>query len=150
MKQVVLDTNVLCLADSSDFDAIGVLVDIERHASLALDVESEILREYRSNLGNGHGLSAKWLVKIFAQAGKTWVYSHKLSAKTQTKLRQLQFDPNDWKFVGVATKTAPDSRLIVNTVDSDWAVEVLEYLERELDVRVVDCRSASRLIASEG
>jgi len=124
--------------------AISLLHQIEEHEHcVAVDFKGEISAEY-SRYIPARSLVQDWWVSMQQLAGRIYLETGDLAGQHAAQLRnRFRFHDDDVKFVGVASRTA--DRLLVSE-DSDYTVEVKEYLKEELGITVLSLEEALELV----
>lgn len=133
---IVLDTNVLLVADSQHPDVgdecltkcVELLERVKRRGVVVIDDEYRVLSEYQNKLsGTGKSLGSvflKWLLQN--QKNHKWVYPVSLNESSldwfdefPDQELQKHFDPPDRKFVAIAA-AHPDKPDIWQATDCKW------------------------------
>jgi hypothetical protein len=134
ISEWVLDTQILEIASTGEhplaLDAAALLCAIRDRHLLAIDCEGEIVHEYDPYLRPGT-LAEQWWTQM-NQRGKLRYHSHQLKQRQRRALAALRFDPSDWKFVGVACRTA--SHLLVAEEPDYWDPQVADYLVNHMHI----------------
>ena len=137
ISEWVVDTQILEIASTGEhplaLDAAALLRAIRECHLVAIDCEGEIVHEYDPHLRPGT-LAEQWWAQMNQRAKIRW-HSHRLSQARRRKLSQLGFDASDWKFVGVASRTA--SRLLVAEESDYWAPAVAHCIQNEMRISLV-------------
>jgi predicted nucleic acid-binding protein len=138
LKHWVIDTWVIvkCLDLSSPeyLDCLGFLLKTLENGIIYIDLEGEIMREYYRYI-RAKTIVSKWWEKITRETGRLAFFSNKLDNRYKDRLLcELHFDPDDIKFVGVASKT--NDKLLVSG-DSDYSREICDYLSQQLNIKVL-------------
>jgi hypothetical protein len=137
----VLDTQVLVVASSGDhlcLDAATLLRSILENHFVALDYDSEIIAEYSRRVP-ANSLAARWWTEM-NQRGRFVFHSSKLTQRNRRRLERVRFDPSDWKFVGVASRTA--SRLLVAEESDYWEPSVAQCIQNEMGISLLKVTAA--------
>jgi hypothetical protein len=121
----VLDANVVYRA-REDYEALLLLVEIQLHDTLALDMAREIDDEYSPAL-QGDSTIQGWFYRIITD-GRFERHDSTLPQDCQKRLRQLKFHDDDWKYVGVAMRTRDHVIVTEDRGDHDFCPDVCSYL----------------------
>jgi hypothetical protein len=137
-----IDTCILHHAADADPEAMHLLLEImHRSHGVAFDQEGHIEKEYRGCLERKRNrLVAKWFKVAVKKLAV--LLSGKLDERHQRALTGLKLDPDDWPFAAVSSKTA-GKKLV--SEDSDYTVEVRQYLTHQMGVAVLSAADALRL-----
>lgn len=151
MRHIAIDTNVLCNAFNEQEPTHLHVVTLVPNSKIgiALDSCSEIRTEYERNVGHARGFQ-KWLKRLQERIAIKYV-SGKLDSRHCAKLKSYGcHESTDHVFLAVARNA--DKVLI--TEDSDFGkgpkgsqaphCYVLDYIQKEVGVRVFDVEEASR------
>jgi hypothetical protein len=133
----VLDTGILEIASTGEdprcLKAAALLdATVDRHL-VALDVEGDIRKEYARHISTGTHAAVWW-----SQIGlrkRLVFHSHKLPTTHRRGLTAAQFDPSDWKFVGVALRTP--TRLLVAEDSDYWAPPAAQYIQNAMRISLL-------------
>jgi len=123
----VIDTNVLVIASTpgpSCNRAAALLDAVSRKCCLALDQEREIEREYFRNI-SAQTHAAVWF-EYMSKRQRFVFFTNRVTRRHARQLLVLSFDPSDWKFVGVATRSG--CRALVAEDGDYWQPDVWTYL----------------------
>lgn len=143
--QWVLDTWVLATAsdphNSKALDALSLLNEILHKHSVVLDIEGEILNEYKRHLYVSHQTHVKqWWTQMQLKGKYSFVTSKLNQRPKHHLLNKLSFHSDDIKFVGVASNSK--DKLLVSE-DSHYTPEVRQYVYKSLRVHVMDLSEAN-------
>ena len=138
MKHWVVDTWVIvkCLDYSccECLDCHEFLLKTLKDGIICIDFEGEINHEYYRYIRK-KTFVALWWEKVTRETGRLHFFSSGLANQHKDKLLiDLHFDPDDIKFVGVASKT--NDKLLVSG-DSDYNREICDYLYQKLNLKVL-------------
>jgi len=142
----VIDTNVLVDADNVGNDALDFMVQVKHRHQLVLDYEGEIRNEYQKQIMARkiapNGFVIKWLKYMNGRSDKIVFYSKTVRKQYAQKylINKLNFDSNDLKFVGVASRSK--DKCLVTEDCSDYDADVKDYLLSKLDITVFDTSGA--------
>jgi hypothetical protein len=141
MSRVVIDTNVLCVANGQSPQASAVcklrvaerLAEVRKHDQVCLDQSGLIFDEYlrqRLSLSGQPGVGDaffRWLFQNQANprhCRKVTVTSRNADGTEFDEFpddpRLAKFDPSDRKFVAVVRAAGKRPPSVLNAVDSDW------------------------------
>jgi hypothetical protein len=138
VKEWTVDTWVLYQAEE-DWSALTLLVLIAEHHCILFDQEGHIAREYESCLQRTGSLVLRnWLKRL--RDRKAIIFrSGKLPPIHQGALLRMKFDRSDLPFVAVASRSK--DKLLVSE-DSDYTQKVCDYLQQQLQVKVLSLSQA--------
>ena len=138
-----IDSTILYNVAGVDVDAASFLLNILQHKDhIMLDNAGKIEEEYRNCIKKTRDLGGNSYVrKIFGEfVNKLCIRCDgSLDHSHQKELRKLRFDPDDWKFVAVSSKSRT-KRLVAE--ESDYNEEVKNYLNSSLFINVISVQSA--------
>ena len=143
----VLDTCVLVAASDGSYGyacltASALLEAVAKACCLALDHEGEIRREYFKNI-RPQSHAAVWFAHM-SQRMRLAFFTNRVTRRHATNLRQLSFDPSDWKFVGVASRTG--CRVLVTEDPDYWQPPVSQYLQGQMALSLAHIPDALALV----
>lgn len=148
MKELVIDTCILGIVANQEEDAMtaaGLLEEILRNHSIAVDRQGTIINEYQNQIVRLDMLK-NWWVSMSKIHGKIRYKWNRLDNRQLDALNELGFDPDDVPFVEVAACT---SDKVIVTEDSDYYANecrVREYLRAHIGVDVLRMEEARRVI----
>lgn len=142
-KQWVVDTWVLATCNDTDcgdcVDCADFLTYLLRKGKLCLDPEGEIYSEYSVHI-EPRSFVFQWWQKMIGEDGHLCSWSSKLQEKHKDRLvKKLNFDKDDIKFVGVASRST--DKLLVSG-DSGYNPNVCQYLTDNLEITVLHPNTA--------
>ena len=137
-KEWTVDAWVLYQAEE-DWNALTLLVIISEHHCILFDQEGHIAREYESCLQRTGSLVLRnWLKRLCDR--KAIVFrSGKLPPIHERALLRMKFDRSDLPFVAAAFRSK--DKLLVSE-DSDYTQKVCDYLQQQLQVKVLSLSQA--------
>ena len=138
MKEWVVDTWVLATCNDTDcagcLDCANFLTNLLGKGKLCLDHEGDIYDEYEPYIKPRTHVFW-WWYRMMGQVGHLCYQSNKLAERHERRLvDKLQFDNDDIKFVGVASRSI--DKIIVSG-DSGYGQNVCKYLKGELGIEVM-------------
>jgi len=142
VREWVVDTGILVTGSDAYNDlcikALRLLDSILTSGYLALDHEDGIRDEYGPYVRPGTHAAMWW--SQMARLGRFVFYSGKLPRRVSEQLTRLKFDTDDWKFLGVASRT--QSHFLVAEESDFWKDDVDLYIKNDMKIVLMKIREA--------
>ncbi|MEZ8216915.1 hypothetical protein B0813_000452 [Candidatus Fervidibacteria bacterium JGI MDM2 SSWTFF-3-K9] len=134
VREWTIDTWVLYKVDEGNFDALDFLLAVLRHHKVVFDHERHIEQEYQRCLKRTRNrYLEEWFKRLITRQARVF-YSGRLPNRHERALLRMNFDRSDLPFVGVAHRSK--DKLLVSE-DSDYTQQVCDYLQQQLQVKVL-------------